>query len=84
MPARSVHPAADRQADRDKAIGLLGEIRQARADIRDALKALPAPASRTAAQKRDALILRTVALLVQWAIIGAGTATASDRDTTES
>ena len=52
--------------------------------IRDALKALPAPASRTAAQKRDALILRTVALLVQWAIIGAGAATASDRDTTES
>lgn len=84
MPARSVRPAADRTADRDKAISLLADIRQARADIRGAIKALPVPASRTAAQKRDALILRTVALLVQWAIIGAGAATASDRDTTES
>ena len=83
MPAKAVRPTPARVADREKAVSLLGEIRQARADLRAALAALPAPGSRTAAQRRDALILRTVALLVQWAIIGAGAASASDRDNTE-
>lgn len=84
MPTRAVRPADARTADREKAVSLLDDIRRARADLRAALVALPAPASRTPAQRRDALILRTVALLVQWAIISAGAASASDRDNTES
>lgn len=74
----------DPVADKAKATSLLADLRQARTDIRDAIKALPAPGSRTAAQRRDALVMRTVCLLVQWAIIGAGAATSTDLDDTES
>ena len=74
----------DRTADKAKAVELFAGLRQARTDLRDAIKALPAPGSRTPAQRRDVLVMRTVCLLVQWAIIGAGAAGASDLDATES
>ena len=83
MPAPRKLPRG-RAADKAKAVELLADLRQARADLRDAIKALPAPAQRNAGQKRDALIMRTVCLLVQWAVIGAGAASASDLDVTES
>ena len=83
MPAPRKLPH-DRAADKAKAVELLADLRQARADLRDAIEALPAPAQRNAGQKRDALIMRTVCLLVQWAVIGAGAASASDLDVAES
>ena len=85
MPARPriARPTADRGADRAKVVGLLADIRAARTDLRQALRDLPAPAQRTPAQRRDALVMRSVALLIQWVIIGSGAATTADRDNTE-
>ena len=83
MPAPRKLPRG-RAADKAKAVELLADLRQARTDLRDAIKALPVPAQRNAGQKRDALIMRTVCLLVQWAVIGAGAASASDLDVAES
>lgn len=70
-------------ADRTLVTGLIPDLRSARRDLRDALKALPAPAARTAAQRRDALIMRTSCLLIQAQLVQLGAATAADRETTE-
>lgn len=70
-------------ADRTKATALVADLRGARADLRAALRALPAPAARNPAQKRDALMLRTLADLVAWSLISAGVAEPGDRDDTE-
>jgi hypothetical protein len=75
--------ARDPNADRTKATALVADLRGARADLRAALRALPAPAARNAAQKRDALMLRTLADLVAWSLISAGVAESGDRDDTE-
>lgn len=74
---------ADRAASRSTAAGLIPDLRQARADLRTAIKALPAPASRTAAQKRDALQMRTQCLLIQAQLVSWGVAQPGDRDVTE-
>ena len=61
--------------------GIVGDLRTARAGLRTAIKALPAPVDRTAAQRRDALIMRRTCLLIQAQL---GVAGAADRDVTES
>ena len=64
-----------------KATRILDGLRPDADDLRAAIAALPAPASRNAAQRRDALMLRTLLRLVRWSIISAGAATAADLDT---
>jgi len=80
MPRRTPDTVA---ADRALVAGLIPDLRGARRDLRDAIKALPAPAARTAAQRRDALIMRTAALLIQSQLTQLGVASPADRDTTE-
>jgi hypothetical protein len=75
--------ARNATADRDKATALVADLRANRAELRAALRALPAPAARNAAQKRDALMLRTLADLVAWSLISAGVADDGDRAQTE-
>jgi hypothetical protein len=70
----------DRAADRTTVNGLVAELRTARGDLRNALQGLPAPASRTAAQRRDALILRTLRLLVSAQLVSWGVSQSDDRD----
>lgn len=79
MPARAVRPEADRTADRAKIANLAAAMRQDVTDLNDAITALPAPASRTAAQKRDALIMRCLIRLIRWCLITSGAGTADDR-----
>lgn len=73
----------DADADRVLVKTLVGNLRDARRDLRTAIKALPAPADRTAAQKRDALIMRSTCLLIQAQLVALGVAGAADRDVTE-
>lgn len=79
MPAKAKRTTDERTQDRMKATSLLGELRATITDLQAAIAALPAPASRTAAQKRDALVLRTLVKLIRWNIIAAGAGTAADR-----
>lgn len=81
--ASSRRPANDRTASRSALIAKTDKVRARRADLRAALKALPAPASRTNAQKRDALVLNTLIDLVAMSIAAVGLDNAADRDTTE-
>lgn len=81
MPAKiGPRPKPERDAQRTKAVAVLDGLRTDAADLRAALAALPA-SGRTAAQRRDALILRTLLRLVRWSIISAGAATAADLGT---
>lgn len=82
MPKVS-RPVADRTASRTVLATKAAKVRVRRADLRTALKALPAPASRTAAQKRDALTLNTLIDLAGAFLASIGLDTAADRDTTE-
>lgn len=82
MPKTNRTPA-DQQADRSTAAGLVDQLRAARADLRAAIRALPAAGSRTAAQRRDVLIMRTLALLIQATLTSWGVAQTADRDQTE-
>ncbi len=70
----------DRDADRLLASGLVEQLRSSSVDLRSALKALPAPASRNPAQRRDALVLRTLALIVQALLASWGVARPGDRE----
>lgn len=79
MPARAVRPQADRTADRQKINDLATALRTDIDDLQTAIAALPVPASRTAAQKRDALIMRCLIRLVRWCLITSGAGTAADR-----
>lgn len=83
VPRSSGRPPADRVADRTVARGLVADLRAVRADTRAAVRALPAPAQRTAAQRRDALLLRAVGLLIQSQLVSWGAAQAVDREPTE-
>ena len=83
MPVTKRTPE-DASADRATVVGLVRDLRDARRDLRTAIKALPAPADRSAAQKRDALMMRTSALLIQSQLVALGVAGLSDRDATES
>lgn len=76
-------PAEDRAADRQLVVDLIPKLRAARADLRTAIKALPARAQRNAGQQRDALIMRTLALLVQAVLAMLGATVTADRDPTE-
>lgn len=74
----------DAAADRVVVASLVDDLRQARADLRAAIKALPAKASRTAAQQRDVTTMRAVALLIQAQLVQLGVAQSGDRVVTES
>jgi hypothetical protein len=74
----------DATADRAVITGLVTDLRDARRDLRTAIKALPAKASRTAAQQRDVTAMRAVCLLIQAQLVQLGVAVAGDRDVTES
>lgn len=76
-PRRTVE---DRQADRTAAAGIVGDLRAIRDDCRTALKALPAPVQRTAAQRRDALMLRSTIVLARSQLLALGVGTPADRD----
>lgn len=79
MPARAVRPQAARTADRQKITDLAVAMRTDIDDLQTAIAALPAPASRNAAQKRDALIMRCLIRLIRWCLITSGAGTAADR-----
>lgn len=87
MAARKSTPArrtpAGRQADRAAASTIVGDLRQISAANRAALKALPAPAARTPAQKRDALGMRSVIVLACAQLLTLGVATVEDRDASD-
>ena len=70
----------DRAADKTAATSIVTDLRTARDDLRTALRALPAPASRTAAQRRDALILRSQIIVIRSQLLSWGVGTAADRD----
>ncbi len=79
MPARAVRPPSDRDADRTKAIDLAAKMRLRVDALTAAITALPAKASRTPAQQRDALIMNTLILVVRFCLITSGAGTAADR-----
>lgn len=79
MPARAVRPPSDRDADRAKVVSLATDLRGDIANLQTAIAALPAPGSRTPAQTRDALIMRTLIRLVRFCLISSGAGTAADR-----
>lgn len=74
----------DAAADRATVASLVTDLRDARRDLRAAIKALPAKNSRTAAQQRDATAMRATCLLIQAQLVQLGVAQSSDRDVTES
>lgn len=73
----------DRAADRTAAVAIVADLRSVRDDCRTALKALPAPAQRNAAQKRDALILRSMITVARSQLLALGVGTPADRDGTD-
>lgn len=70
---------ADRTADRTKVIDLAARLRDDITGLQAAIAALPAPASRTAGQQRDALVMRTLIRLIRFALISSGAGTSADR-----
>lgn len=78
MPARKRSQAA-RTADRTKITNLATALRADIADLQAAIQALPAPGARNAAQRRDALIMRSLIRLIRWNLITSGAGTADDR-----
>lgn len=80
MPPRDPQ---QRAADRQTATGLVDVLKDRRRQLRAEIKKLPAPASRTPAQRRDALIMRSLADIIQSQLVGWGVADAADRETTE-
>lgn len=74
----------DQAADRTLVGNVVADLRQARADLRTAIKAMPAKASRTAAQQRDVTSMRAICVLIQAQLVQLGVATSTDRDVTES
>lgn len=69
----------EREADRAKLTQLTTDLRADVAALQSAIAALPAPVSRTAAQQRDALIMRALIRVVRYTIIAARAGTADDR-----
>jgi hypothetical protein len=84
MPARAPRPKADKDADRAAAASIVADLRAVRDDNRAALRALPAAASRTAAQKRDALAFRSAIVLARAQLLTLGVGQPADRDNTDS
>lgn len=69
----------EREADRVKLTQLTTDLRTDVTALQSAIAALPAPASRTAAQQRDALIMRTLIRVIRYTIIAARAGTAAER-----
>jgi len=74
----------DQAADRTLVGNVVTDLRQTRADLRAAIKAMPVKASRTAAQQRDVTSMRAICVLIQAQLVQMGVATSADRDVTES
>lgn len=70
---------ADAATDRAKVIDLAARLREDVTGLQAAIAALPAPASRTAGQQRDALVMRCLIRLIRFALISSGAGTAADR-----
>lgn len=68
-----------RMADRAKLTNLATALRTDIEELTTAIGALPAPASRNAAQKRDALIMRSLIRVIRWCLITSGAGMTSDR-----
>lgn len=79
----SKRTAQDAAADRVLVGNVVADLRQARADLRTAIRAMPAKASRTAAQQRDVTSMRAICVLIQAQLVQLGVAQAGDRDVTE-
>lgn len=77
---RAPRPQADKEADRATFVSLLAQGPGLRDELRTTLRALPAPAARTAAQRRDALTLRVLLWLVKVKLLEVGLGSAADRD----
>lgn len=73
---------ADKAADRSTASALVADLVDVRTKLRSELGKLPAPAARNAVQRRDALLMRAVILLLRSQLIGWGAGAAADRDGT--
>lgn len=80
MPPRAVRPVSDREADRQKISELAVSMRDDIAKLQAAIAALPTPATRNAAQQRDALIMRSQIRTIRWCLITSGAGTAADRN----
>lgn len=70
--------STDRTAQRSKLDRLFVGLGTDQVDLEQALAALPVPASRTAAQKRDAAMIRSQLRVVKLLRIVLGTSTAAD------
>lgn len=68
----------ERAAHQTKRANLATGLRADVADLTAAVAALPAPASRTPAQRRDALVLRTLIRLIRLSMLMYGLAQADD------
>lgn len=77
-----IRPAATVQERKQRLRDDLAEMKQARADLVAELRKLPARASRTAGQKRDALIMRALVVTLRTQLNQAGQADAADLDDT--
>jgi hypothetical protein len=78
MPLAKRTPT-EREQDRTKLAQLTTDLRADANALQSAIAALPAPASRTAAQQRDALIMRTLIRVIRFSIIASRAGTAADR-----
>lgn len=78
MPVRTIRTTEAREAQRKKAGDLLAAMRTDVADLKTAIVAMPAPASRTAAQRRDVLIMRCLIRVIRWNLIAAMASEADD------
>lgn len=79
MPARAVRTESDRTLDRQKIANLATDMRADIAALQAAIAALPAPASRTVAQQRDVLMMRSQIRVIRWCLITSGAGAAADR-----
>ena len=79
MPVRSVRTTTDRELDRQKIADLATAMRADISALQAAIAALPAPASRTVAQQRDVLMMRSQIRMIRWCLITSGAGTAADR-----
>jgi hypothetical protein len=77
MPLRA-RTTEEATAARTKLATLVTDLRADITALQSAIAALPAPASRTAAQQRDALIMRCLIRVIRFHVISARATTAAD------
>ena len=77
-----ISPAATVQERKQRLRDDIAEAKRIKAALVAELRKLPAPASRTAAQKRDAIIMRALVVTLRTGLNQAGPADDSDLDDT--